>query len=280
MKERYVKKVFNGRNTKDGAGVKLVRVFAKNEVIELDPFLMLDAFDSDNPDDYIKGFPWHPHRGIETITYLIEGEIIHEDSLNNSGVIRDGDCQWMTAGSGILHQEMPQGSSKMYGLQIWLNLPRESKMTSPRYNDIYSKDVPAIVEDGLCIRIIAGEFQNEKGAFMGEYVKPLILDISAKKDKVFTHKTNIEENSFLYVFKGKGIVGKDEILEKTAVVFSSGDVLKLTSLTDDFRFMFFSAIPLKEPIAWGGPIVMNTDEELKTAFAELDSGKFIRESAK
>jgi hypothetical protein len=275
MQERLVSKVVKGRAAIDGAGVKLVRVFARDEVVDFDPFLMLDAFDSTNSEDYIKGFPWHPHRGIETITYLIKGEIVHEDSLGNSGVIRDGDCQWMTAGSGILHQELPQDSEMMYGLQIWLNLPKKYKMTHPKYNDILSKDVPEVERKGQTIRIIAGSFNGQEGAFNGDFVKPNIYDVSLIKGNVFEVETDSQENTFIYVFKGQGKVSKSEINEKSAIVFTKGDKLIIEALSDDFRFMYFSGLPLRESISWGGPIVMNTKEELDVAFNELKEENIV-----
>ena len=282
MKEfRSIKKIIKGRHTQDGAGVKLVRVFGLNEVKDFDPFLMLDAFDSSNPVDYIKGFPWHPHRGIETITYLAEGNIEHGDSLGNSGVIGNGDCQWMTAGSGIIHQEMPKPASRMFGVQLWLNLPAKDKMTHPQYRDIKCSDIPVIKEEAAVVRLISGTYNGISGAIEGDYVKPLFIDVEVSAGKEWSFETNQEDNLFLYIMSGSGVFGsgnEESIQEKSAVLFDFGKKFLVKAQDRGIRFLLLAAKPLKEPIAWGGPIVMNTREELELAFEELDRNTFIKSS--
>ncbi|MDF3003364.1 MAG: pirin [Bacillota bacterium] len=282
MKEfRTIKRVVKGQPAQDGAGVKLVRVFGQNDVKDFDPFLMLDAFDSVDPLDYIRGFPWHPHRGIETITYLIDGKIEHGDSLGNNGFIGSGDCQWMTAGSGIIHQEMPKPSSRMLGVQLWLNLPQKDKMTHPQYHDMKSSDIPVISEEGAVIRLISGKLNGYAGAMEGDYVKPLYLDADVAPGKEWTFETNPEDNLFLYILKGAGAFGSEEgdyAREKSAVLFEAGNRFRVRAAEEGIRFLLLAAKPLKEPIAWGGPIVMNTREELELAFRELDHNTFIKEA--
>ena len=279
MKElRKVNKITRGSKAIDGAGVHLVRVFGYGDTKDYDPFLMLDAFDSTDSRDYIKGFPWHPHRGIETVTYLIEGEIEHQDSLGNIGDIGGGDCQWMTAGSGIIHQEMPKESARLMGAQLWLNLPREYKMTKPEYGDIKSKDVPMIDEGKVKVKIIAGEYKGNKGAFEGDFVKATYLDVDMKKDSVWTLDTNRADTVFVYIFEGSGIFSKEDnevIASKNAVLFTKGDSLYIEA-KEDLRFILLMGKGLNEPIAWGGPIVMNTKEELDLAFKELREDTFIK----
>ncbi|ULQ59908.1 pirin family protein [Brucepastera parasyntrophica] len=249
-------------------------------VQDFDPFLMLDSFDSDNPEDYIKGFPLHPHRGIETITYLIQGEIEHQDSLGNSGVIRSGESQWMTAGSGILHQEMPQAAPRMLGLQIWLNLPKKSKMTHPAYFDITAKMIPEINEKFGTVRIVSGEYAEKKGV-NPPHIPATMLDITLNADRELLLPVNPDETVFVFLIEGDAIVGGLPQDEKTAVLFDAGDAIRIRATeTAPSRFMFFSGKPLHEPVAWGGPIVMNTREELESAFDELNDGTFIRHNAK
>jgi redox-sensitive bicupin YhaK (pirin superfamily) len=281
---RKVINITKGVSAVDGAGVKLVRVIGYNDTKEYDPFLMLDAFDSVNPNDYTKGFPWHPHRGIETITYLIHGDIEHGDSLGNSGSILDGDCQWMTAGSGIIHQEMPKASDRMLGAQLWLNLPAKDKMTEPSYGDIKSEEIPVIHENGTKIHVIAGNYDGHIGAFEGKYIKATYLDIELPANQEW-HFINEPENTlFIYIFTGKAIFDpnlsihntKNLINEKHAVLFSHDEKFWIKAVDQDVRFILASAKPLKESIAWGGPIVMNTKEELNLAFSELDNGTFIK----
>ena len=273
---RGVKKIVKGQKTQDGAGVHLVRVISRPDVVDFDPFLMLDAFDSYNPEDYIKGFPWHPHRGIETVTYLIQGDIEHGDSLGNKGSILDGGCQWMTAGGGILHQEMPQACERMLGVQLWLNLPAKDKMTRPQYRDIVSDHVPKVVKDGSTVGVISGEYDGVSGAVHGDYVKMTFLDVELEKNVEFELVTNPEDNLFIYTVSGSGLVNENSVDAKSGVLFEAGDQFKLTALEDGLRFLLFAGKPLKEPIAWGGPIVMNTREELNQAFQDLEDGNFIR----
>lgn len=278
-KLRTIKKVITGQRTTDGAGVKLVRVFGNRDTKDFDPFLMLDAFDSVNPDDYTKGFPWHPHRGIETITYLVQGDIEHGDSLGNKGSILDGDCQWMTAGSGIIHQEMPKPNERMLGAQIWLNLPAKDKMVTPNYGDILKKNIPVIDENGYKVHIIAGVHNGIEGGFQGAYVKPLYLDVEVMADKEWSFDTEKDSTLFVYILQGEGCFnpeGEDLISEKHAVLFNEGDKFWVKASNKGIRFLLLSGKPLNEPIAWGGPIVMNTRDELNQAFKELDDNNFIK----
>lgn len=273
---RGIRKVVRGQKTQDGAGVNLVRVISRPDVVDFDPFLMLDAFDSYNPEDYIKGFPWHPHRGIETVTYLIQGDIEHGDSLGNKGSILDGGCQWMTAGGGILHQEMPQACERMLGVQLWLNLPAKDKMTQPQYRDIVSKDIPKVEKGGSIVGVISGVYENVSGAVHGDYVKMIFLDVELEKNAEFELITNPEDNLFIYTVYGSGSFDGEKVEAKSGVLFEDGDHFKASALGDGLRFLLFAGKPLKEPIAWGGPIVMNTREELNQAFQDLEDGNFIR----
>lgn len=279
MTERTIEKIITGSVQYDGAGVKLVRVFGYGDTGLLDPFLMMDAFDSKDPEDYIKGFPWHPHRGIETVTYLVEGDIEHSDSLGNKGSILDGCCQWMTAGSGILHQEMPKPSKSMLGVQLWLNLPQENKMTKPEYRDITEEMIPKIKEEKATVRVISGEYKGNKGSTQGDYVKASFYDIELEPDALWSIEIPKEERVFVYVLQGEGAFGENDrkkIEAKHGIVFNFGDRLTVRTETEKIRFLLVSGKPLKEPIAWGGPIVMNTQEELRKAFKELDDGTFIK----
>lgn len=278
MKFREIKTVVSGNPAQDGAGVKLVRVLGLRTVKDFDPFLMLDAFDSHNPEDYINGFPWHPHRGIETVTYLIEGGIEHGDSMGNKGTINDGCCQWMTAGSGIIHQEMPQASPAMLGLQLWINLPAKDKMTAPAYRDIRAQDIATIKEDGAEIKVISGQYKDTTAKMTGDYVKTLYLDVNLMPNKVWSLKTNPQDNMFLYIFSGDLLIDDQKAHAKTAALLTFGDNLAITAGEKGARFVLVAGQPLKEPVAWGGPIVMNTEEELNTAFEELDNGAFIKEN--
>ena len=276
---RTVKKIVTGQNKTDGAGVKLVRVIGYNDVKDFDPFLMLDAFDSTNSDDYTKGFPWHPHRGIETVTYLISGDIEHGDSLGNNGSILDGDCQWMTAGSGIVHQEMPKACERMLGAQLWINLPAKDKMVPPKYRDILNRNVPVVEENGNKVRIICGTYKGVHGAIQGDYVKPLYMDVDLKAGSEWTLDTDRDSTLFLYIVQGEGIFdtdGEKYISEKHAILFNEGDTMRVKATAKGVRFLLMSGKPLREPIAWGGPIVMNTKEELDQAFRDLDEGNFIK----
>ena len=279
MQHRTIRKVVTGTTQFDGAGVKLVRVISRPDVKEFDPFLMLDAFDSYDSIDYIKGFPWHPHRGIETVTYLISGDIEHGDSLGNKGNILDGCCQWMTAGSGIMHQEMPQPSDRMLGVQLWLNLPRKDKMTKPKYRDIRAEMVPKIDEAGCTIGIISGDYKGNFGAVQGDYVKMLFLDVAMKAGATWQLETIKDTNLFIYIIEGEGwFEDSDENLltSKRAVLFNNGESLLARASEKGLRFLLFSGSQLNEPIAWGGPIVMNTQQELQKAFQDIDNGTFVK----
>ncbi|RLL83024.1 pirin family protein [Mesotoga sp. BH458_6_3_2_1] len=276
---RKISKIVTGRAAVDGAGVKLVRVLGHRDVEDFDPFLLLDAFDSTDPEDYVKGFPWHPHRGIETVTYLVSGIIEHGDSLGNKGEILDGDCQWMTAGSGIIHQEMPKPAERMLGVQLWLNLPAKDKMTDPRYGDIRSENVPIVTEEGARIKVIAGSYKESTGAFEGRYVKATYLDVLLDAGKEWSYKSEDGSTLFIYILLGSGSFdpGQPEVIEnKRAVLFGEGEQFWIKAGTEGIRFLLLSGKPLKEPIAWGGPIVMNTNEELELAFRELREDSFVK----
>lgn len=276
---RKIDKIINGRVQKDGAGVKLQRVLAYRTIYDFDPFLMLDVFDSKDPDDYVKGFPWHPHRGIETITYLIKGKIEHMDSLGNKGVITDNYCQWMTAGSGILHQEMPLASERMLGFQLWLNLPKINKMTKPEYNDIDETKIPVIHEKDTTIKLISGNYKDTHAPTQGKYIKATIIDVELKANSTWEYLSEPENTLFLYILSGTAVFENDaqqQIEATNAVLFKPGEILSVSSNQNDLHFIVFSAKALKETIAWGGPIVMNTQEELDLAFAEIDKGTFLK----
>lgn len=277
-KLREIRKIVSGSRQEDGAGVKLVRVIGHADVKEFDPFLMLDAFDSRNPDDYVRGFPWHPHRGIETVTYLISGNIEHGDSLGNKGVITDGSCQWMTAGSGIIHQEMPQASERMLGLQLWVNLPRKDKMAEPQYRDITATSIPKLRDGDAAVAVMSGRYGDAEGPTQGDYVKVLALDVDLKPGASWRLETDPESTVFVYLFEGSGAFGNDPttIESHRAVLFGEGEELAVAAGLAGLRFMLFAGRPLREPVAWGGPIVMNTREELRQAFAEIDNNTFIR----
>ncbi len=278
MAMRAIRKIVGGATQYDGAGVKLVRVIGHADVHDFDPFLMLDAFDSDNPDDYTKGFPWHPHRGIETVTYLIHGDIEHGDSLGNKGRIVDGSCQWMTAGSGIIHQEMPQAVPRILGAQLWINLPQKSKMTTPAYRDITAEMIKIVARDGVVVRIISGQYQGIFGSMQGDYVKTLYLDVSLQPHTQWTIEVDPQNTVFCYLVAGSGTFDEDSgiIQDHRAVLLGDGQGVSVQSGPQGLRFLLISGKPLKESIAWGGPIVMNTREELREAFAQLDNGTFIR----
>lgn len=275
---RPIRRIATGSNQIDGAGVHLVRVIGRGDVEEFDPFLMLDAFDSRDPKDYVKGFPWHPHRGIETVTYLIAGDIAHGDSLGNSGHIRDGGCQWMTAGGGIIHQEMPQAAPRMLGLQVWLNLPAKDKFAPPQYRDLSGDRIPRVREAGTCVGVVSGHYGKTQGPTNGDYVKATMLDVELEAGAEFRWPTDPEATTFIYVVAGAGrFGGAGKALEShRAVLFGAGDEFAAQAGEKGVRFVLFAGRPLREPIAWGGPIVMNTREELEQAFADLDNGTFIQ----
>ncbi len=290
-KFRTVKRRVTGRPAVDGAGVKLVRVLGSPTVADFDPFLLLDAFDSANPDDYVRGFPMHPHRGIETVTYLIEGTIDHKDSSGNQGSITGGGCQWMTAGRGILHEEMPQPSPRMLGLQLWVNLARKDKMAPPQYRGILPGQIPLVHEKGASIRVLAGEYKGTLGAMRADYVPVTFLDVALESGAVWTLQTKEHDTVFAYLLSGgcsagplppypapggKIYAGASPLEARQAVLFTEGETLTLSGCSEGVRLVLVSGEPLREPVAWGGPIVMNTDAELRQAFFELEDGTFIR----
>lgn len=280
MAQRSVEKIVTGRPSVDGAGVRLVRVLGAPTIYDFDPFLMLDAFDSTNPDDYIRGFPMHPHRGIETFTYLMEGEIDHQDSLGHHGRILDGCCQWMTAGNGILHQEMPKPTDRLLGLQLWINLPRAHKMTEPKYRDITPAAVPVLDEDGARVAVVTGTYRSVRnsvdGATRGDYVPVRFLDVRLSPDKSWEVETDPADTAFVYLVQGSCCQDERELPARRAVLFGPGDTLRLNGGPEGARFVLVSGRPLREPVAWGGPIVMNTQYEVRQAFQELEDGTFLR----
>lgn len=276
MSQRKILKIVYGQQAIDGAGVRLVRVIGSRDTSEFDPFLMLDSFDSTDPADYIAGFPTHPHRGIETITYLISGKIEHEDSIGNKGTIYPGESQWMTAGSGILHQEMPKASERMLGIQLWLNLPQKEKMTPPAYLTITRDMIPTVTGDNIEVRVLSGSYRGTHGIKPG-HVQATILDVHLMHGQSIKIDTEPDETVFLFLFEGDAVIEDRFISEKTAVLFDRGDLITISPEPKKcVRFLYFSGKPLHEPIAWGGPIVMNTRQELQLAFDELHSGTFIR----
>jgi redox-sensitive bicupin YhaK (pirin superfamily) len=294
MSLRPVKEILNTKTTMEGAGVKLERAFGFGKTKEFDPFLLLDDFRNDNPADYLAGFPWHPHRGIETITYVLAGEVEHGDSLGNRGKMGAGDVQWMTAGSGILHQEMPKGDAKgrMHGFQLWANLPAALKMTDPRYQDIHSSEIPEVTEDdGTTARVICGDFWGKRGPVDG-----VATDISVPPGRSKRIQVETTRNAFAYVFAGAGSFrdasapqavltesGVDpnatpvyDARNHSLVLFDRGDEISVQAGPEGIRFLLVSGRPLEEPVAWYGPIVMNTQTELNQAVRELQNGTFIR----
>jgi redox-sensitive bicupin YhaK (pirin superfamily) len=296
---RPVKRVVSATPHTEGAGVKLQRAFGFGDTSELDPFLLFDDFRNENPDDYLAGFPWHPHRGIETITYVLAGTVEHGDSLGNRGSLGAGDVQWMTAGSGIMHQEMPQGDAqgRMHGFQLWANLPASLKMTAPRYQDIAAKDIPDVVDDdGTRVRVIVGDFWGKQGPVEGVAADPQYIDVSVPPGKRKRLKVDTTRHAFAYVFAGSGtfrdasgprgvlteatdgsdVVRRDETGNRSLVLFDSGDEVIVQAGDEGIRFLLVSGKPLEEPVAWYGPIVMNTQEQLRQALTELRAGTFIK----
>ena len=278
---RKIKKIFKGRQTFDGAGVSLIRIFGNSEVPEFDPFLLLDVFGSDDRTKYIRGFPWHPHRGIETITYLTEGLVEHSDSMGNKGVISSGDVQWMTAGSGIIHQEMPKGdvNDKMFGFQLWANLPASHKMMPPRYRDIKSTEIPVLkLNENVEIKIICGSVNGINGPVKDIITEPEYLDISVQANTSYIHKTKNGHTCFAYIFEGAAsfLINDDKLISAgSAVLFEDGDEINISTENNAARFLLISGKPIGEPVAWYGPIVMNTEAELELAFKEYEEGTFI-----
>jgi redox-sensitive bicupin YhaK (pirin superfamily) len=279
---RKVHKIIKRKPTIEGAGVHLNRVFGNNEVSLFDPFLLLDDFRSDNPDHYLAGFPWHPHRGIETITYVIKGDVEHGDSMGNKGVISSGDTQWMTAGSGIIHQEMPQGDpeGRMEGFQLWANLPRSHKMMEPRYRDVKRSQVPEVrTESGATIKVICGRVGKHQGPVRDIVIDPEYLDVTMPAGTEFVHPTKRGHTVFAYVIEGKGLfdASLDAFIGNgTLALFADGDTVTVTAKDGPVRFLLISGKPIGEPVAWYGPIVMNTEEELEVAFDEYRKGTFIK----
>jgi redox-sensitive bicupin YhaK (pirin superfamily) len=296
---RKIKKVLKSKPTLEGAGVHLKRVFGFKEAPMFDPFLLLDDFRSDTPDHYIKGFPWHPHRGIETITYVLAGDVEHGDSLGNKGLIGSGDVQWMTAGSGIIHQEMPKDDEegKMYGFQLWANLPSGQKMMDPRYRDVTSEQIPEVkLPNGAVVRVISGEVSGTKGPVQGVVIDPEYIDVTVPANSEFRHPTKMGHTVFAYIIDGRGcfcmekdpftyeVEGKNYFdIERdpfvgngTLVLFDDGDEMVVSTEEKEVRFLLISGKPIGEPVAWYGPIVMNTQEELRVAFDEYRQGTFIK----
>ena len=287
-KTRSVKAVYAARPTLEGAGVHLKRAFGNQQVPQFDPFLMLDDFRSDEPEHFRKGFPWHPHRGIETVTYLLRGDVEHSDSLGNSGVIGSGCAQWMTAGSGIIHQEMPLGDALgvIEGFQLWVNLPASDKMMEPRYQGVTDDEIPLVMTpEGAAIRIVAGTVDDVSGPVTGIVTDPEYLDVTVPPDSRFEHRIPADHNVFAYVFAGSGCFADDNdpdacVSDGSVALFGDGDSIVVSTGAQPVRFLLCSGLPLGERVAWGGPIVMNTQEELRQAFDELDSGTFIRDDAR
>jgi len=296
---RKIHNVLKSKSTMEGAGVHLNRVFGYSEVPLFDPFLLLDDFRSDQPEDYIKGFPWHPHRGIETITYVLAGDVEHGDSLGNKGSIGAGDVQWMTAGSGIIHQEMPKGDEKgkMYGFQLWANLPSREKMIDPKYRYLSSGQIPEIkLPNDISVRVIAGEVSGTRGPVQDIVIDPEYIDVTVPENSEFRHSTKKGHTAFAYIIDGQGFFSGDKehlssVVEGstvfdvqhspfadngTIVLFEDGDEIMVLTEKHKVRFLLISGKPIGEPVAWNGPIVMNTQEELHIAFDEYRQGSFIK----
>ncbi|MFW9944493.1 MAG: pirin family protein [Candidatus Sifarchaeia archaeon] len=281
LQVRFVQDVWKSKPTLEGAGVRLRRAFGFNEVPLFDPFLLLDDFGSDNPEDYMAGFPWHPHRGIETITYMLEGEVQHGDSLGNKGVIGTGDVQWMTAGSGIIHEEMPRRQEGLLaGFQLWANLPRSHKMIDPRYREVKSSDIPEVtMGDSATAKIVAGEVDGVKGPVQDVVTSPEYLDVSVNSESEFSHTVERGHTVFAYVIEGKAYFDTDKNLAhetKNVILFGDGEQVIVSTGVVPVRFLLVSGNPIREPVAWRGPIVMNTQEELQIAFEEYRRGTFIK----
>jgi redox-sensitive bicupin YhaK (pirin superfamily) len=296
---RSIRKVWKSKPTIEGAGVHLKRVFGFSQVPLFDPFLLLDDFRSDNPEHYIKGFPWHPHRGIETITYVLQGDVEHGDSMGNKGIISSGDLQWMTAGSGIIHQEMPKGDPDglMFGFQLWANLPKSRKMMEPRYRDVKSSQIPEVVlENNTKIKIICGKVSGQEGPIRDIVIDPEYLDVAVPARSEFLHPTKPGHTVFAYVIDGKGFFCQEKnpfsyeieginyfdmgrepyIPNETIVLFDDGNQVMVSTEGEAVRFLLISGRPIGEPVAWYGPIVMNSEEELRIAFEEYRKGTFIK----
>jgi len=277
--DRKILRIIQAKPTTEGAGVRLKRVFGNQEISLLDPFLLLDDFHSDNPNDYIAGFPSHPHRGIETVTYMIAGNMKHEDSIGNKGVIQSGDVQWMTAGNGIIHSEMPQQTDGLlWGFQLWCNLPSKSKMMNPRYREITEKQIPEVSMDQTIIKVIAGTLNGIKGPVQDIVIDPEYLDVSITEGK-FIHNVKAGYTVFAYILEGEGYFDQNQdqvVKSEHLVLFSDGTQVVVQATEKPLRFLLISGKPIKEPVAWYGPIVMNTDDEIKLAFEEYRNGTFLK----
>jgi redox-sensitive bicupin YhaK (pirin superfamily) len=299
MSIRPVRQIIESQPTVEGAGVKLRRAFGFGNTEDFDPFLLFDDFRNERPADYLAGFPWHPHRGIETITYVLKGTVEHGDSLGNRGSLGAGDVQWMTAGRGIMHQEMPRGDAegRMHGFQLWANLPSSLKMTRPRYQDVASKDIPEVVDDdGTAVRVVVGDFRGQRGPVDGIAADPSYLDIWVPPGRRKTFAVDTRRHAFAYIFEGSGTfrdasapfgvltekagpvesVQREMTGNRSLVLFDSGDEVTVQAGEQGIRFLLVSGRPLEEPVAWYGPIVMNTEEELYQAVQDLREGTFIR----
>ncbi len=298
MSVRPVRQISRPQPTVEGAGVKLQRAFGFGNTSDYDPFLLFDDFRNDNPNEYLAGFPWHPHRGIETITYVLAGDVEHGDSLGNRGTLGAGDVQWMTAGSGIMHQEMPKGDAagRMHGFQLWSNLPSSLKMTNPRYQDVLAKDITEVTDDdGTRVRVVCGEFWGKKGPVEGVAADPRYIDVSVPPGKVKRLPVDRAQHAFAYVFAGAGrfrdasqprsvlneLTGAQDVEgvesgNRSLVLFDAGDEIVVQAGDAGVRFLLVSGKPIEEPVAWYGPIVMNTQQELRQAMLELRAGTFIK----
>lgn len=275
--QRKITDISKGFATRDGAGVSLIRVLGRDTTKIFDPILMLDSFDSYNPSDYVAGFPMHPHRGIETISYVFSGGMTHRDSLGNEDTIKSKEVQWMNAGSGIMHEEKIPASQRMLGVQLWLNLPQKDKMSPPDYHSI--KDIKEIEVDGGILRLLAGKYENHSG-FLSKYLPFDYYDISIEKCESLDIKTDQNRSVMVFSLLGEFEIGGEKIGEKTAAKLSNGSSVNIKALSDDSHLLFMSSIALNEPVAWAGPIVMNTRDELELAFEELNNGSFIKENLK
>ena len=282
MATRKIRRLVRGNKAQDGAGVRLTRVVGSDDIHDFDPFLLLDVFDSTNPDDYLMGFPEHPHRGIETVTYLMEGEIEYRDNLGNRGVLQGGDCRWMTAGSGILHSEMPKNTPYFQGIQFWLNMPRRDKMTSPKHYGVTADRIPNITVDGGVVRVISGSYKGMKGAIESNHVQTTLLDVELLPGVAWRVETPHDMTAYLYVIEGSGKFSEADgiVIQKNAILFTEGDDIAVRAGGTGVRFVLCMATPLREPVVWGGPIVMNTEFEVEEAFHELRNDTFIKDENK
>lgn len=278
MKRKVQSKV-KGFRTIDGAGVNLVRVLGHTTVTEFDPILMLDSFDSTNPDDYTAGFPLHPHRGIETISYVYRGKMMHKDSIGFEDTVLDGEVQWMTAGSGILHEELLPASERLLGVQLWLNLPEDKKMVDPEYHSIKNSQIPEIAFEGGNIRLLAGNYKEYSG-FQGKYVPLDYYDIDLEPNASITIDTDVDDSVMIFTLLSDVTIEGEEVSEKTAAKLTSGESVTIQAKEKGAKVLFISSTALRQPISWGGPIVMNSKEELNQAFHELKSGTFLKTKAK